>query len=68
MTGHKQSEINERGEASEPGKAPHKDDGARVKPDEKISEKDRRIGRRIKQEQPSDAEPGYANNDNVPNP
>ena len=68
MTAHKQSGTNERGEASEPGKAPRKDDGARVKPGEKISDKDRRIGREIKQEQPSDAESGYANNDNVPNP
>jgi hypothetical protein len=64
MTGNKEFEANEHGNVPGPGRA---DEASRVRPGEAISEKDQRVGRKIKEVEPSDAEPGYANNDNLPN-
>jgi hypothetical protein len=61
-------EADERGNVPGPGKNPDPDDENRLRPGESISEDDQHVGRKIKEEQPSDAEPGYANNDNLPNP
>jgi hypothetical protein len=41
-------------------------DGDVVRPGDRISERDHRIGRKIKREEPSGDEPGYANHDNLP--
>lgn len=68
MTGSTNSGMNERGNASGPAKAPDAEDESRVRPGEAIREEDRRVGRKIKKEQPSGDEPGYANHDNVPDP
>lgn len=68
MTGNTQSKADERGSAEGPETAPDAEHESRVRPGETIREEDRRVGRKIKKEQPSGAEPGYANNDNLPNP
>jgi len=60
--------MNQRNEQA--GEAPERkhdrDDGDVVGPDERIDERDHRVGRKIKREQPDGVEPGYANHDNVP--
>jgi hypothetical protein len=68
MADNKNFEADEHGNVPGPGKNPKDDDGARVRPGKAIGEKDRRVGRKIKQEEPSGDEPGYANHDNLPNP
>jgi hypothetical protein len=37
-----------------------------ARPEDRISERDHRVGKQIKREEPSGEEPGYANHDNVP--
>jgi hypothetical protein len=54
-----------RGNAPEPGHP--RDDGDVVRPEDRIHDRDHRVGRQIKREQPSGDEPGYANDDNLPN-
>lgn len=51
---------------AEPGRKHHRDDGDVARPGDRIGEADRRVGRKIKREQPAGDEPGYANHDNVP--
>ncbi|GAA3924746.1 hypothetical protein [Luteimonas lutimaris] len=55
-----------RNEQPEPGRKQDRSDGDVTGPDERIDERDHRIGRKIKREQPDGDEPGYANHDNVP--
>ncbi|HZW19490.1 MAG TPA: hypothetical protein VFF71_11850 [Luteimonas sp.] len=55
-----------RNEQPEPGRKHDRSDGDVTGPDERIDERDHRIGRKIKREQPDGDEPGYANHDNVP--
>ncbi|MDN5782992.1 MAG: hypothetical protein L0H23_13385 [Luteimonas sp.] len=43
-----------------------RDHGDVVRPEDRIGERDHRIGKQIKREQPPGAEPGYANDDNLP--
>jgi hypothetical protein len=66
MTRNTHSKADERGSAASE-KTGDAERGNRVRPGETIREEDRRVGRKIKQEQPSGAEPGYANTDNLPN-
>lgn len=68
MAGNTNSGVDERGKASGPEKVPDAEDESRLRPGEAIGEEDRRVGRKIKKEQPSGDEPGYANDDNVPDP
>jgi len=60
--------MNQRDEKGdrEPGRRHDRDDGDVAGPEDRIDERDHRIGRKIKREQPDGDEPGYANHDNVP--
>jgi hypothetical protein len=56
---------NERDDA-EAGQKHNRDDGDVARPEDRISERDHRVGKQIKREEPSGEEPGYANHDNMP--
>lgn len=51
---------------AEPGRKDDRNDGDVAHPDDRIGERDHDVGRKIKREQPPGDEPGYANDDNVP--